>query len=122
MKFLCVLFFIAIVHAQTGKEESKEKRDLFLPPIRQTVVRPAMINRVVQPIIKDVVQPVITQKSFQTFVNPVRVQNFGMQNTMFSNGFVKRSAEMEESKEKRFSVVRPVIRPVFKQKIVNIVG
>jgi hypothetical protein len=129
MKFLCVLFFIAIVHAQTGKEESKEKRDLFLPPIRQTVFRPAMINRVVQPIIKDVVQPVITQKSFQTIVNPVRFQTFGMQNTMLTNSFVKRSAEMEESNEKRFvfvkpgfPVVKPVIQPVFKQKIVNIVG
>ena len=112
MKFLCVLFFITIVHAQM-KEESKEKRDLVLPPIRQTVVRPAMFNRVVQPIIKDVVQPVITQKEFQTIVNPVRVQTFGMQNTMLTNRFVKREAEMEESKEKRFVFIKPVV-PVFK--------
>ena len=118
MKFLCVLFFIAIVHAQTTKEESKEKRDTFLPPIRQTVFRPVMINRVVQPIIKDVVQPVITQKSFQTFVNPVRVQTFGMQNTMLSNGFVKRSVE-EESKEKRDLFLTPIRQTVVRPAMIN---
>ena len=92
MKFLCVLFLIGIVHAQTPiKEESKEKRDLFLTPIRQTVVRPALLNRVVQPVIQDVVQPVVHQKEFQTIVNPVRVQNvvggtLGMGTTFVGNG------------------------------------
>lgn len=73
MKFLCVLCFISIVHAQTIKEESKEKHALFLIPILQIVVRPAIINRVVQQVIQDIVQQVVHQKEFQSIVQPVRV-------------------------------------------------
>ena len=106
MNFLYVLFFIAIVRAETTKDESKEKRDTFLPAIRQTIVRPAMLNRVVQPIIQDVVQPVVHQKTFQTIVNPVSMTHHVaqpmMQSNFFANRFVKRSADQkEESKEKR---------------------
>ena len=106
MNFLYVLFFIAIVRAETTKDESKEKRDTFLPAIRQTIVRPAMLNRVVQPIIQDVVQPVVHQKTFQTIVNPVSMTHHVaqpmMQSNIFANRFIKRSADQkEESKEKR---------------------
>ena len=74
MKFLCVLCFISIVHAQTIKEESKEKHALFLIPILQIVVRPPpIINRVVQQVIQDIVQQVVHQKEFQSIVQPVRV-------------------------------------------------
>ena len=125
MNFLYVLFFIAIVRAETTKDESKEKRDLFLPAIRQTVVRPAMLNRVVQPIIQDVVQPVVHQKTFQTIVNPVSMTHHVaqpmMQNTMFTNRFVKRSvAEKEESKEKRdLLLLNPVRQTIFRPAMVN---
>ena len=125
MNFLYVLFFIAIVRAETTKDESKEKRDLFLPAIRQTIVRPAVLNRVVQPIIQDVVQPVVHQKTFQTIVNPVSMTHHvaqpAMQNTMFTNRFVKRSvAEKEESKEKRdLLLLNPVRQTIFRPAMVN---
>jgi hypothetical protein len=128
MNFLYVLFFIAIVRAETTKDESKEKRDLFLPAIRQTIVRPAVLNRVVQPIIQDVVQPVVHQKTFQTIVNPVSMTHHVaqpmMRNTMFTNRFVKRSvAEKDESKEKRDlflpAIRQTVVRPAMLNRVVQ---
>jgi len=129
MNFLYVLFFIAIVRAETTKDESKEKRDTFLPAIRQTIVRPAMLNRVVQPIIQDVVQPVVHQKTFQTIVNPVSMTHHVaqpmMQNTLFTqNRFVKRSADQkEESKEKRDlflpAIRQTIVRPAMLNRVVQ---
>jgi hypothetical protein len=128
MNFLYVLFFIAIVRAETTKDESKEKRDTFLPPIRQTVFRPAMLNRVVQPIIQDVVQPVVHQKTFQTIVNPVSMTHHVaqpmMQSNMFTNTFVKRSADQkEESKEKRDlflpAIRQTIVRPAMLNRVVQ---
>ena len=125
MNFLYVLFFIAIVRAETTKDESKEKRDTFLPAIRQTIVRPAMLNRVVQPIIQDVVQPVVHQKTFQTIVNPVSMTHHVaqpmMQSNFFANRFVKRSAEQkEESKEKRdLFLLNPIRQTIVRPAMLN---
>jgi len=130
MNFLYVLFFIAIVRAETTKDESKEKRDTFLPAIRQTIVRPAMLNRVVQPIIQDVVQPVVHQKTFQTIVNPVSMTHHVAQPMMQSNmftqtRFVKRSADQkEESKEKRDLLLlnpirQTIVRPAMLNRVVQ---
>ena len=123
MKFLYVLFFVAIVYA----DKTKDKRDTFLAPIRQTFVRPVLVNKVVQPIIQDVIQPVHHHKEFQTIVNPVQVQHMVgapvMQNTVFTNRFVKRSAEKAETKDKRDTFLAPIrqtfVRPVLVNKVVQ---
>ena len=102
---ICVLFFLAAVQADTGiTGESKDKRDVFLPTIHHTVVRPVMLNRVVQPIVQHVVQPVIIQKTFQTVVRPTVVQHHQM--GMLSRVF-KRSVE---STEKRGVITTPVTK------------
>jgi len=116
---VCVLFFIAAVQAETDvKTETKDKRDLFLTPIRQTIVRPALVNRVIQPIVQDVVQPIITQKSFQTVVNPVVMQHHVAQNGMLTRVF-KRSAEKEESKDKRDLFLTPIRQTVVRPALIN---
>jgi len=91
MIFFYILVVLAVAHAQTSQ------RDTFvLKPISQTIVRPAKINRVVQPIIQDVVQPVVRQKTFQTIVRPVRTENRVAESvvrpiTVLRNKFIKRS-------------------------------
>jgi len=105
-------------------EDTKEKRDTFLTPIRQTIMRPAVLNRVVQPIIHDVVQPVVTQKVFKTIVNPTRVQQqFGQtidQGMTFSNRFVKRSVDVnEDTKEKRDTFLTPIRQTIMRPAVLN---
>ena len=125
MKFLFVLFFIAIVQAENLEKggDDKPKRDVILTPIRQTFVRPAMLNRVVQPVIHDFVQPVVHQKEFRTIINPTMMQHQVaspvMTNTMFTNRFVKRSADKDESKEKRDLFLEPIRQTFVKPALLN---
>jgi len=129
MKFLFVLFFIAIVQAENLEKggDDKPKRDVILTPIRQTFVRPAMLNRVVQPVIHDFVQPVVHQKEFRTIINPTMMQHQVaspvMTNTMFTNRFVKRSTDNDESKEKRDLFLQPIrqtfVRPAMLNRVVQ---
>ena len=86
-----IFVVLAVAHAQ------KSKRDTFvLKPIRQTIVRSAMSNSVVQPIIQDAMHPVVRPKTFQTFVNPVRIENRVAKSavrpvTVLRNKFIKRA-------------------------------
>ena len=93
MKIFCLLVLMAIVCADDVDDVRESKRDIFLTPIRQTLVRPALINKVVQPVVHDIVQPVITQKEIRTFINPVQLQHVQnvpvMTHTLVRNGFVK---------------------------------
>jgi hypothetical protein len=84
------------------RTETSKRDRLVLKPIRQTIVRPAKINRVVQPIIQDVVQPVIQQKTFQTIVNPVRIENRVAKSvvrpvTVLRNKFIKRAVVVQDN-------------------------
>jgi large-conductance mechanosensitive channel len=116
---VCVLFFLAAVQAETATEISKDKRDIFLTPIRQTVIRPAVLNRVVQPIVQDVIQPVITQKTFQTFVNPTVVQHhLANQHGVLTRVF-KRSVEKDESKDKRDLFLTPIRQTFVRPTLIN---
>jgi len=72
-KDLLIIWCRFVKRSVDQKEESKEKRDLLLlNSVGSTFVRPAMVNRVVQPI--------------QTFVSPVQVQQVGLGTNFVGNG------------------------------------
>ncbi len=95
MRPATVLRSRSIKRAQTPK-----RNGLVVQPLRQTIVRPAAVDRVIQPVIQDVVQPIVHQKTFQTIVNPVRTQNFVAESvvrpaTLLRQRFVKRAVGVE---------------------------
>jgi hypothetical protein len=121
---------LAVAHVESSKRET-----FVVQPLRQTVVRPAAGNRAIQPVIQDVAQPILRQKTFQTIGNPVRTQNRVVQSvvrpaTVLRNRSVKRAKTPKRSglvvQPLRQTIVRPaagnrVIQPVIQDVVQPIV-